>query len=149
MRVDRLVLIGVALAALHATPAEAQEEDVSPPDDVEITPVPTTLGMTRYAGGGRDPFVPLTDGAAAGEEGPRFQELTLTGVFVGAPGSSLAVLEDEDRRGHFLRVGQSIGDARLVEILPEAAVFEVSEYGAIRREILRLERRERGEGGQQ
>jgi hypothetical protein len=52
------------------------------------------------------------------------------------------VLEDPTRRGHFQRVGERIGGARLVQIQPQSAVFEVEEYGTVRREVLRLERSE-------
>lgn len=97
----------------------------------------------------RDPFIPLNDDRIDSEAGPRFEDLTLTGVFVGTPGNSLVVLEDRSRRGHFLRIGESIGGAHLIEILPDAAVFEIREYGAARREILRLERHERPEGGEE
>lgn len=146
MRAERWIpTLVVAAVGLVVGPAGAQEEDVPSPDEVEVAP--SSFEMARYSGGGRDPFVPLTDQRASGEDAPRFQELTLTGVFVGAPGRSLAVLEDENRRGHFLRVGQTIGDARLIEILPDAAIFEVNEYGAIRREILRLERDDRRREG--
>lgn len=126
--------------------APAQEEEAVPET------VPRSPGIlfesVRYQDVGlRDPFIPLNDDRFDSESGPRFEELTVTGVFVGAPGNSLVVLEDRSRKGHFLRIGQSIGGAHLIEILPDAAVFEIREYGAARREILRLERRERPEGG--
>ena len=70
------------------------------------------------------------------------RSLLLTGIFLGSGANSLAVLEDLTHRGYFVRLGQQIGNARLVEILPQAAVFEVSEYGASRRVVLRLERTE-------
>jgi hypothetical protein len=89
----------------------------------------------------RDPFDPLTLENSP-ETGPRFEALRLTGVFLGSPGNSLVVLEDPTRRGHFLRAGERIGDARLVQIQPQSAVFEVEEYGTVRREVLRLERSE-------
>ena len=91
--------------------------------------------------GRRDPFDPLTLESSP-EAGPRFEVLRLTGVFLGSPGNSLIVLEDPTRRGHFLRVGESIGEARLVQIQPQSAVFDVEEYGTVRREVLRLERSE-------
>jgi hypothetical protein len=36
-------------------------------------------------------------------------------------------------------VGESLGQARLLAILPQAAVFEVDEYGTMRRDTLELE----------
>lgn len=106
-----------------------------------VIPV-TMLESAIYDGEARrDPFDPLTIEGDL-ESGPRFETLRLTGVFLGSPGNSLAVLEDPTRRGHFLRVGERIGDARLIQILPESAVFDVEEYGTARREVLRLERSE-------
>jgi hypothetical protein len=105
--------------------------------------VPTSaLAPAIYDGEGRrDPFDPLTLESSP-ESGPRFEALRLTGVFLGSPGNSLVVLEDPTRRGHFLRVGERLGEARLVQIQPQSAVFEVEEYGTVRREVLRLERSE-------
>lgn len=135
MRAERCLLAVAALAL--AVPASAQQ----PGDSVSVGAAEApVLGTATYdAGGRRDPFVPLTTELAP-EEGPRFDSLRLTGVFLGTPGSSLVVLEDPARRGYFLRAGQSIGNARLVEIRPQSAVFEITEYGTTRRKILELER---------
>jgi hypothetical protein len=103
------------------------------PDIVQIEPA------SYHDHGRRDPFVPLTSGADPGE-GPRFETLRLTGVFLGSPGNSLVVLEDPMRRGHFTRVGEKIGNARLLAIHSESADFEVDDYGSVRQESLRLER---------
>jgi hypothetical protein len=111
-------------------------------DSVTAIVPSSALAPAIYDGEGRrDPFDPLTlENSPA--TGPRFEALRLTGVFLGAPGNSLVVLEDPTRRGHFLRVGERIGEARLVQIQPQSAVFEVEEYGTVRREVLRLERSE-------
>lgn len=130
------------LVALVALPALAEGQETAPPDTVSIGVAPAVaLEPAFYDGGGRrDPFDPLTleDSGA----GPRFETLRLTGVFLGAPGNSLVVLEDPTRRGHFLRLGEEIAGGRLIQILPQSAVFEVEEYGTVRREVLRLERSE-------
>lgn len=137
MRADRALPILVALSLGLAGTASGQQEP-----DVVVAPEasPPAMGTASYdAAGRRDPFVPLT--TELGEtEGPRFDSLTLTGVFLGTPGNSLVVLEDPARRGHFLRVGQSIGNARLIEIRPQSAVFQITEYGTTRRKVLELER---------
>lgn len=119
---------------------------VAPPAVLgQETTAPEALDMVRVEpasyqdDGRRDPFVPLTSGADPGE-GPRFETLRLTGVFLGAPGHSLVVLEDPMRRGHFTRVGEKIGNARLLAIHSESADFEVDDYGSVRRETLRLDR---------
>ena len=119
-----------------ALPGSALSQDldgarVVPP----VPPVPAT-----YVAEGRDPFEPLLGGSQGDESRPpRLDQLVLTGIFQGAPGNSLVVLEDPARRGHFLRVGESLGQARLLAILPQAAVFEVDEYGTLRRDTLELE----------
>lgn len=134
----------VATALLLLAPAHLGAQVVAIGDSVTagvVIPV-SALEPAIYDGEARrDPFDPLT---LAGdlESGPRFETLRLTGVFLGSPGNSLVVLEDPTRRGHFLRVGERIGDARLIQILPESAVFDVEEYGTARREVLRLERNE-------
>lgn len=142
---DRLRRVGLlAVGALLFASASAAQEP--PSDSLEIVipaPDPTIGGIARYDGGGRrDPFVPLLDESGGGMSGPRLEQLKLTGIFMGSGANSLVVLEDPTHRGHFVRLGQPIGSARLVEILPQAAVFEVNEYGASRRVILRLARTE-------
>jgi len=141
---ERLRAAGLLSAALLLlAPAEAVRAQEEPAPQVVI-PGPTVRSYAQYEPGGRrDPFEPMFSERAADEDaGPRFDSLTLTGIFLGSGANSLAVLEDLTHRGYFVRLGQQIGNARLVEILPQAAVFEVSEYGASRRVVLRLERTE-------
>ena len=130
-------------ALLIAHPARAQGQ---PPDSVEVVipaPAPSMGGIARYEGSGRrDPFTPLFVEGEGGVSGPRFEQLKVTGIFRGGGANSLVVLEDPTHRGYFVRLGQTIGSARLVEILPQAAVFEVREHDASRRVVLRLERAE-------
>lgn len=102
-----------------------------------IPPVP--VAPAGYLAEGRDPFVPLIGTSEDEGRPPRLDQLVLTGIFQGAPGNSLVVLEDPARRGHFLRAGESLGQARLLAILPDAAVFEVEDYGSVRQDTLRLE----------
>ena len=133
-------LLAAGLWPLAPAPALAQGEG----DSLEILPPPVVAGGTATydAGGRRDPFVPLLTQVEDSPDGPRFESLRLTGVFLGSPGNSLVVLEDPARRGHFVRVGERIGSAVLIEIRPRAAVFEIREYGAVRRQVLELERPE-------
>jgi hypothetical protein len=141
--VGRRTARAAAAAALFLAPAGLGAQEPAVPDTVTVAVVPfSALEPAIYDGGGRrDPFDPLTI-AGAIDTGPRFETLRLTGVFLGAPGNSLVVLEDPTRRGHFLRVGERLGEARLIQILPDGAVFQVEEYGTARREVLRLERSE-------
>jgi hypothetical protein len=119
-----------------AVPGPVRSQDL---DGARVIP-PLSLAPAAYVAEGRDPFVPLI-GDAEGEEGrpPRLDQLVLTGIFQGTPGNSLVVLEDPARRGHFLRAGESLGHARLLAILPDAAIFEVDDYGSVRQDTLRLE----------
>jgi hypothetical protein len=140
---ERLRAAGLLSAVLLLlAPADAVRAQDEPPQ--VVIPGSTVRSYAQYdPSGRRDPFVPLfSEGAAGADTGPRFESLTLTGIFLGSGANSLAVLEDLTHRGHFVRLGQQIGNARLVEILPQAAVFEVREYGASRRIVLRLEREE-------
>ncbi|HUP19387.1 MAG TPA: hypothetical protein VM778_05465 [Gemmatimonadota bacterium] len=132
-----LVALILAGTALWPRAAFAQDEP-------EILPPPVvSAGTAVYDDGGRrDPFVPLIVELEPFAQGPRFESLRLTGVFLGAPSSSLVVLEDPAKRGYFVRVGEQIGNAVLIEIRPRSAVFEIREYGAVRREVLELRARE-------
>ena len=142
MRADpRRIVIGGAAALCLLVPALADAQVVVGDSVTSFVPA-SALAPAIYDGEARrDPFDPLTLESSP-EAGPRFEALRLTGVFLGSPGNSLVVLEDPTRRGHFLRVGESIGAARLVQIQPQSAVFDVEEYGTVRREVLRLERSE-------
>lgn len=141
-RARRLVAILAVAGPVLAgpPPAGAQGEG----DSLEfLPPLVVSAGTATYdAGDRRDPFVPLIVELEPSAEGPRFESLRLTGVFLGAPGSSLVVLEDPARRGYFVRVGERVGSAILIEIRARSAVFEIREYGAVRRSELVLERRE-------
>jgi hypothetical protein len=143
MRADMIRRLAWTLAlALPALPGTVRAQEDAPADSGAFAVrASALLEPAIYDGGARrDPFDPLT--VASDETGPRFETLRLTGIFLGAPGNSLVVLEDPTRRGHFLRQGEEIAGARLIQIDPESAVFDVEEYGAVRREVLRLERSE-------
>jgi len=103
----------------------------------------------------RNPFRPLV----AGEGGPRFEQLRLMGVIYDAdPASSVAVLgtsavsisEDglevsvTDGKSWYLKVGQSIGNVRIIEIRREQVVVEVEEFGLTEQKIMQLETRRLG-----
>lgn len=137
--------LGLVLLVLPA-PLAAQELDQRVTDTLRLVIPPALAGYTvaRYADDGRrDPFIPLIGRNAGPASVPRLEQLRLTGVFMGSPGNSLVVLEDPANRGHFVRVGEELGNARLVEILADAAIFEVSDYGGHRREVLKLDRNAR------
>jgi hypothetical protein len=95
-----------------------------------------------YEGAGRrDPFQPLLELDLRGD-GPRFDTLVLTGIFVGEGGPGMVVVEDEERKGYFLTPGDTVGRASLVEIRDDHAVFDVRDFGVSRRDTLKLQRPE-------
>ena len=87
------------------------------------------------------PFKPLLD-VDSELEGPRFDELELTGIFTGEDGDGMVVVEDARRKGYFLKRGDLVGKATLVDIGADEATFEVRDYGISRRETLKLQRPE-------
>lgn len=139
LTVATMLLVPVLLVT--ATTLRAQDEPTSPEVVIPQGTITSVTSVAHYDGGGRrDPFVPLYGDAVQGASGPRFETMELTGIFLGSGTNSLVVLEDPTHRGFFVRLGQQIGNARLVEIMPQAAVFEVREYGASRRVVLQLQR---------
>jgi hypothetical protein len=144
-----------ALATLAARAAAAAK--AAPADTTGRTPdtsaagqpapqEPATLPYQREffdydATGRRDPFKPLLD-VDSELQGPRFDELALTGIFKGEDGEGMVVVEDSRRKGYFLKRGDLVGKATLIDIGSEEAVFEVRDYGISRRETLKLQRPE-------
>ncbi len=123
----------IAIAAL-AAPAPAQA-----PDSVDAGQI--TLVFDRevfiYAGENRrDPFRPLT---AQDELGPSFEALSLQGIIYSTGrGRSVALLGDSDGRIHRVRVGDVVGNSRVIEIGPMRVVLAVENFGTVRQEILEL-----------
>lgn len=92
-----------------------------------------------YRGGGRrDPFEPLTDD---NEMGPRFEELSLQGIIYSRAGQSVALLRGGEDRVFRVRVGDVIGNTRVIEISPTRVVMAVENFGSIRQEILEMPQR--------
>lgn len=89
-----------------------------------------------YTGGARrDPFQPLTDDD---QVGPRFEDLALQGImYSDVRGQSLALLTAGERVFR-ARVGDVIGNSRVIEIGPRRLVLAVETFGSIRQEILEL-----------
>lgn len=92
------------------------------------------------AGERRNPFKPLDTGESAG---PRLEDLTLAGILYSPDAGSVAVLVDSGTgRRYRLRRGDRIGEARLVDLAADSAVFRVEAFGFDRRTVLRLQRDE-------
>lgn len=160
-RVNRGVfLIAAALLVLPAG-LRAQGQQTPPPTPPQTSPDSVELKAEReiFAYPGferRNPFRPLT----SSDGGPRFEQMRLQGIIYSAePGRSVATLTAgggqrisetgvQNVRGQSarLRVGQSWGNVRVVEIRPDRIIVEVEEFGLSERREMRLQTR--GQGGQ-
>ena len=95
-----------------------------------------------YAGGTRDPFASLINGASTG---PEIADLDLVGVYqdLRSSGNSVVVLREKaTAKRHKMRVGDQLGRARLVQIRPRDAVFTIRDFGFERQETLSLRKQE-------
>ncbi len=92
----------------------------------------------------RNPFTNLIE---ADDTGPQFENLDLTGIIFGGSAGSVASLIDRatDKR-YRVRRGDLVGNARVVEIRPDAVVFQVTQFGVTRSETLRIRREEEERG---
>ncbi len=133
-------LIGLAPAAL------------SPPVPQDTTGVPAARASQRNetvyrrekfvypVDGRRNPFLSLID---LEDAGPQFENLDLLGVLFGGSAGSVASLIDRatDKR-YRVRRGDVVGNARVVEIRPDAVVFQVTQFGVTRSETLQIRKEE-------
>ncbi|MFO7261344.1 MAG: hypothetical protein DIU52_009310 [bacterium] len=86
----------------------------------------------------RDPFSPLNV-----SDGPRFEELTLRGIIYSPePGRSVALLAGPDNRIYRVRRGETVGNARVLDVGPRRVLFAVNNFGVVRQEVLELKRKE-------
>lgn len=84
----------------------------------------------------RDPFSPLT---RDNQLGPRFEQLVLQAIiYSSVPGESLVLLRAGEDRVLRARVGDVVGNSRVIEISPTRVVMAVENFGTIRQEILEL-----------
>jgi hypothetical protein len=148
----------MACAVLSLIPSDTGAQDPPPPPppgrqadlvaEREVFRYPT---VTR-----RNPFKALGVGS---DDAPRFEQLRLMGIIYSeSPGSSVAVVgtstvsvsEDgtqvnlEEGRAWYLKVGQRVGNVRIVEIRPEQVEVEVEEFGLTERRIMQLQTRRLG-----
>ncbi len=92
----------------------------------------------------RNPFVSLIGPEV--DSGPIFDDLDLMGIiFGGSAGSVATVIDRATEKRYRVRRGDTIGPARVVEIRPDAVVFQVTEFGVTRSETLRIRRGEEEE----
>ncbi|MEQ8330249.1 MAG: hypothetical protein RH859_07220 [Longimicrobiales bacterium] len=148
-----LVLLGAGLLV----PALATAQD-PPPDPPPVTELVFEREVFDYPTfQRRNPFRPLD---AGDQGGPRFEQLRLMGIiYSDDPSSSVAILgtstvdvaEDgatvtvsPDGEAWYLKIGQSIGNVRIVEIRREQVVVEIEEFGLTEQRIMQLETRRLG-----
>ena len=157
---ERHITLGLGLLAgaiLLPAGVRAQEP---PPDSTSRRPA-TELVFEREVFGypsfeRRNPFRPLTSGD---QGGPRFELLRVVGIIFSERASeSVAVLGtstveySEDAAtvtvqpgvSWYLKVGQSVGNIRIVEIRREQVVVEVAEFGQTEQKIMQLQTRRLG-----
>ena len=143
-------LIAVAAGALLAwtPPASAQQADTAraaPDTTGAATPADTAVYRREIFSypeqGRRDPFRPLQSFASTGL---RLDQLTLSGIlFGGEGGESVVVLVDPSTGARYrLRVGDSVGFARLARVEQRRAIFTVQGFGRDRNVVLRLKQDE-------
>ena len=89
------------------------------------------------ASGRRDPFVSLL---ASGELRPILSDLRLVAVAYDPTGrNSVAVMRDASTKDQYrVKVGQTLGRMRVVQIQPKSVTFTIEEFGYSRREVLSL-----------
>ena len=149
----------LALLALALAPAvvAAQDPPPPPPPAQQQAELVAEREVFQYpAFERRNPFKALTAGV---EGAPRFEQLRLMGIIhsddpsmsVAIVGTSTVTLSEDastvtvqEGNAWYLKVGQAIGNIRVVEIRREQVVMEVEEYGLTERKIMQLETRRLG-----
>jgi hypothetical protein len=89
------------------------------------------------AGARRDPFISLM---RSGDLRPMLSDLRLVAVLYDATGrNSIAVMRDQSNKDQYrVRVGQTLGRMRVMQIQPKQVVFTIEEVGFSRQEALAL-----------
>lgn len=149
------LLTGALLLPLAASAQEPPPAGQQPPAQQAPTELVFEREVFTYPSlQRRNPFRPLSGG---NQGGPRFDELRLVGIiYSDDPSGSVAVVgtstvewsEDgssatvQPGQSWYLKVGQSVGNIRIVEIRREQVVVEVEEFGLTEQKIMqRLTRR--------
>lgn len=156
------LMAAMAVAGLLATPGTLRAQDDAPPPTVAEQPLETELVFERElfqypSFQRRNPFRPLV---SSDEGGPRFEQLRLIGVLYSEdPGESVAVvgtsriaISDDGTQvtvqdqgdSWYLKVGQSIGNTRIVEIRRDEVAVEIEEFGLTEQRTMQLETRRLG-----
>ena len=138
--------VAVVLTAPRPAPAQQADTVEASADSAGATSSADTAMYRREVfdypeQGRRDPFGPLQSFASSG---PRLDQLTLSGILYGGEGGgSIVVLVDPSTGARYrLRVGDSVGFARLARVEPRRAIFSVTGFGRDRNVVLRLKQDE-------
>ncbi len=151
-----VLILVIAISGLAAPPATVSAvQDTSAVQDSAQAQAPgqAQSGEAVYrrerfvypTDGRRNPFVSLL---TLEDVGPQFESLDLVGVIYGGSYGSVATLIDRatDKR-YRIRRGDAVGNARVVEIRPDAVVFQVTQFGVTRSETLSIRKEEEEEQG--
>ncbi len=150
--------LGLLVGALLLPQGAAAQE---PPANPPAQQPPTELVFEREVFSyptlqRRNPFRPLT---GVDQGAPRFEQLRVVGIlYSGNPSESVAVLgtstvemsEDgatvtvQPGPSWYLKVGQSVGNIRVVEIHRDQVVVEVAQFGLTEQKIMQLQTRRLG-----
>ncbi|UCF18856.1 MAG: hypothetical protein JSU87_13115 [Gemmatimonadota bacterium] len=127
---------GTALGGIVGQPDTAQVRPAAPEQDV----IYQRERFVYPTDNRRNPFQSLLE---LEDAGPQFDDLDLAGVIFGGSAGSVATLIDRATAKRYrIRRGDVIGSARVIEIRPDAVVFQVTEFGVTRSETLRIRKEE-------
>lgn len=147
-----LVLAGLLILALPAAVAAqgGQQQQTPRPAGPDTTRLVFEREVFQYPDyERRNPFAPLLGSL---EGGPQFDQVRLLGIIYSSDPSRSVVLLGSGDTSRRLRVGESWGNTRVLEIQPEQVIVEVEEFGLTEQRVLELSRRRGGggpEGGEQ
>lgn len=147
--VNATLVLLTALAGLTAGPPSSRTatQDTTTARPQSAAPVQDIYRRETFvypADARRNPFTNLIEQDISG---PQFENLDLTGIIFGGSAGSVASLVDRATDKRFrVRRGDIVGEARVVEIRPDAVVFQVTRFGVTRSETLRIRREEEEQG---
>ena len=156
----RGLVLATALGAMPAVGAAQEPPPAGPPaPQTELVFEREVFAYPAFQR--RNPFRALV---AGDQGGPRFEQLRLMGIIYSPePAGSVAILGTstvnisggtaqqpqqtvtvQGGEAWYLKVGQSIGNIRVVEIRREQVVVEVEEFGLTEQKIMQLQTRRLG-----
>lgn len=141
------VIVVTALLSLSTEPplpVAAVVQDTAAPLEDEIDQIYRRENFVYPRDNRRNPFMSLLE---VEDAGPQFEDLDLVGIIFGGSVGSVATLIDRaSGKRYRVRRGETTGNARVVEIRPDAVVFRVSQFGVTHSETLRIKKEEEERG---